>query len=156
MYRTKCVPSADNVFDLAPFVILPANFCSSGCLRKPLVLEGVDRAQKVLAPCPTTGGRRRAPANVRSPRPRNGRVSRSVLESKASGMHPRSMASLTEFSLADATANSHPRSRNPECTIARAAEHLGTQQRRKRRRGPPDLRRAHRLDAAGADHAGER
>jgi hypothetical protein len=91
-------------FRSSTFCHPPANFCSSGCLGKLLVLEGFDRAQKVLEPCPTTGGRRRAPPNVRSLRPRNGRVSRSVLESKASGMHPRSMASLTEFSLADATA----------------------------------------------------
>src|SRR6266481_6593828 len=57
--------------------------------------------------------------------------------------------------------SSHPHSRDPGCAVAWTAQRLGALQRREgyleraRHRGPPDLRRAHRLDAAGANHSGE-
>ena len=72
------------------------------------------------------------------------------------------MANLTEFNLAESHRSSQPHSRNPGCAVARAARRLGARQRRERYleriryRGPPDRRGAHRLDAAGADHTGER
>src|ERR1019366_444137 len=83
-------------------------------------------------------------------------------ESRGLGMHLDRHGKLDGIQSGRRHRSSQPHSRNPKCAVARAAQRVGAGQRRKgylervRHRGPPHLRGAHRLDAAGGDHAGER
>ncbi len=82
-------------------------------------------------------------------------------ESKVLGLHLPGMPSTTQFNMAEAIEVLTRTPRNLKRAAARAARGLGAVQRRKRylervrHRGSLELRRAHRLDAAGADHSGE-
>ena len=84
-----------------------------------------------------------------------------VLESKTPGMHLRGHGKPDVIQPGGNPRNSRPHPHNPECAVTRAARHLGARQRRKRHLelvrncGPPDCRRAHRLDAAGTNHPGD-
>jgi len=83
-------------------------------------------------------------------------------ESKAAVMHLPGYGKLDGIQPGRVHSSSLTHSRNSKCAVARAAQHMGALQRRNRylervrHYGSPDFWRAHRLDAAGADHIGER